>query len=316
MPKYTLATTRDSYLSAWDAMQINDSVEARARKVADDIIALKPRYVPIEAATGVPWYFIGLLHLRESNFNFDTHLHNGDPLNAGGRARRTVHVPKGRPVAPPNNGVTYTFEESAIDALRVEFGKVKSWDIPTMAYYLELYNGFGYRMRGIASPYLWAGSNQYIKGKYIRDGVFDPTAVDSQLGTMVVLKLVLDNMPITSTITILDPPTDPPISPAADLIKPSNKELRKTSRKFRAVEWLQQLFGWTTGVTATVTTLDATQINATKTFIDSIKGFVVSHGVFILIFALIIGFIATNYIKKWMKEDVEQGRYDPSGESK
>jgi len=29
---------------------------------------------------------------------------------------------------------------------------------------------------------LWAGTNQYQSGKYVRDGVYDPNAVDSQPG--------------------------------------------------------------------------------------------------------------------------------------
>ncbi len=47
---------------------------------------------------------------------------------------------------------------------------------------MEMYNGPGYAKRGLPSPYIWAGTNQYAKGKYIADGHFDPNAVDHQLG--------------------------------------------------------------------------------------------------------------------------------------
>ena len=47
---------------------------------------------------------------------------------------------------------------------------------------LEGYNGLGYASRGVPSPYLWAGTNQYKAGKYVRDGVYDPSHVDVQPG--------------------------------------------------------------------------------------------------------------------------------------
>ncbi len=46
----------------------------------------------------------------------------------------------------------------------------------------EKYNGLGYAARGIPSPYVWSGTDQYRSGKYVRDGVFDPSVVDRQLG--------------------------------------------------------------------------------------------------------------------------------------
>ena len=52
----------------------------------------------------------------------------------------------------------------------------------------ELYNGFGYRNHKKPSAYLWAGSNQYEGGKFVKDGVFDPNARDQQLGCMVLFE--------------------------------------------------------------------------------------------------------------------------------
>ena len=49
----------------------------------------KPRYQGLAAATGVPWYFIGIVHAMEASFNFRAHLHNGDfPLGARTRQVR------------------------------------------------------------------------------------------------------------------------------------------------------------------------------------------------------------------------------------
>ena len=147
----------------------------------DRIVANKPRYEVVASRTGVPWYFIGILHNMECSCNFNTHLHNGDPLTA-----RTTHVPQGFPKkgAPP-----FSWEDSAEDALRIKgLDKWADWGIPAMLFKMEQYNGFGYRMHGINSPYLWSFSNQYSKGKFTSDGIFDPNAVSRQIGGAVILR--------------------------------------------------------------------------------------------------------------------------------
>src|SRR5262249_23634365 len=37
------------------------------------------------------------------------------------------------------------------------------------------------------SPYVWASTDQYIRGKYIADGHYDPNATDHQLGCAALL---------------------------------------------------------------------------------------------------------------------------------
>lgn len=324
---YTFEKIKDSYTKAWTNMVIKPNILPVAQRSAKKIIDNKNRYVPLQIATGIPWYFIGLLHMRESNFNFNTHLHNGDPLNANGKYKRTTHVPKNRPVKPPENGKTYTFEESAIDALVYEFGTVKDWSIERIAFLQETYNGFGYRARGVPSAYLWAGSNQYVKGKFIKDGVWDANHVDTQLGVMVVLKCILEMdsssiiIPATTQeeVEIINPdvpvPAEaPPLSPGADIARPTNKEMSKVSRKFNLVNWLKHLFGWTTGITATAKTLDVANITATKSFLDTLKVFINDYGIFLVLGALVAGFVISYLVQEWMKQDVEDGRYTPSGE--
>lgn len=130
---------------------------------------------------GIPWYFIGIIHAMECGFNFAGHLHNGDPLTA-----RTAHVPKGR---PPVGTPPFTWKQSARDALMLHnFHQVSDWSVPHVLFLLEKYNGFGYRLRGLPSPYLWSFSNLYEKGKYVADGEFDPNAVSKQCGAAVILK--------------------------------------------------------------------------------------------------------------------------------
>jgi lysozyme family protein len=121
----------------------------------------------------------------ECGFDFSAHLHNGDPLTA-----RTIQVPKGRPAAgtPP-----FTWRESAVDALTMKkLDRVQDWSAPSMLHLLERYNGLGYRKRGLPSPYLWSFSNHYEKGKFVKDGVYDPNAVSKQCGAAVMLRAVLE----------------------------------------------------------------------------------------------------------------------------
>lgn len=144
------------------------------RKLGDDL-------------NGIPWWFIACVHMLESDFNFETHLHNGDPLTG-----RTVHAPAGRPVEgkPP-----FLWRISAIDALTMPgkmFHLEEDWSIPHALWLLEAYNGHGYRIfHRINSPYLWAGTNHYARGKYVRDGVYDPSAVSKQPGCAGLIKFLL-----------------------------------------------------------------------------------------------------------------------------
>jgi lysozyme family protein len=180
MPALT-ETLRSEYQSLFDTCVIKASrynaVDACVKAISNG----KEVYQKSAAATGVPWYFTGVIHKMECDCNFKTHLHNGDPLNA-----RTTRVPKGR---PRNGNPPFTFFDSAVDALTIEgFTQWNDWSISGMLYCLEKYNGFGYRSRGINTPYLWSFSNQYSKGKFVDDGKYDPNAISQQIGAAVMLR--------------------------------------------------------------------------------------------------------------------------------
>jgi lysozyme family protein len=88
---------------------------------------------------------------------------------------------------------------------------------------LEEYNGLGYAARGVPSPYVWSGTDQYRSGKYVRDGVYDPNAVDSQLGCAGLLMAMMGLDPtISFSGAALAPDTS--ITPATkpSLTKPAN----------------------------------------------------------------------------------------------
>lgn len=145
---------------------------------------LSPRYLRVEVIrlNGVPAPVIFCLHQRESSGSFMCSLAQGDPLT-----HRSRHVPRGR---IPNVDPPYTWEQCAFDALYVvDRLDRKDWCYlsPRMDA-IEGYNGFGYRSRGIPSPYLWSGTSIYTRGKFTRDGHFDRMAIDGQLGCAAILK--------------------------------------------------------------------------------------------------------------------------------
>ena len=159
-------------------------VMATARR----ILGNQDRYEDVSAETGVPWFVIGIIHNMECSLSFKKHLHNGDPLT-----RRTVQIPKGRPIT--HDG-PFTWEESAIDALRYDgLHKVSDWSVERIAFEMEKFNGTGYRRKGIQSPYLWSFSNNYERGKYIKDGVWSSTAVSQQCGAMTILRGLMEIAP-------------------------------------------------------------------------------------------------------------------------
>lgn len=172
-----------SYISLFNMMVINPGSTPVINTIVNKITAGKAQYKEVEAITGVPWFFIGVIHSMEANNDFTRHLHNGDSLKA-----KTVNVPKGRPIGVP----PFTWKASAVDALKyMGYDKVTDWTVPNMLYLFEKYNGFGYRKKGIYSPYLWSFSNLYTKGKYTADGKYDPNAVSRQVGAGVILKTVM-----------------------------------------------------------------------------------------------------------------------------
>ena len=165
----------------YDSMEITDPSRFTAPVAA--INAHAGRYKAVSENARVPWQVIGVIHQREASGNFSCHLHNGDPLTA-----RTFHVPADRPAIgkPP-----FSWEYSALDALNLDKMYAVDWnDLDAALDRIERFNGIGYRKHGINSPYVWAGTNHYTKGKYVSDGHFDPDYVDKQPGCAGMLKLL------------------------------------------------------------------------------------------------------------------------------
>lgn len=191
MSKMTYARLRAEYADLWATLKFRPKRETRASDTAAKIVANRDRYEAVAAEVGaMPWPVVGLIHAMESGLDFDKHLHNGDPLTA-----RTKRVPANRPTT---GSAPFTWHQSAVDALKMkQLGRVKDWSAERIAFECERYNGFGYRLHHphVLSPYLWAGTTHYSRGKYVADGSFSDRAVSRQTGAMALLRAVLDLVP-------------------------------------------------------------------------------------------------------------------------
>ena len=103
--------------------------------------------------------------------------------------------------------------------------------------------------------------------------------------------------------------------PPAQAVPPPEARpvLKKTSRKWWLMEWLRRIFMGSAVGTASFASLD--NINATRSYLDAITGFINSYGVFVLAFACLAGYAITYFVKEYMVEDMESGRYIPSGDN-
>lgn len=182
MPTY--GSMWPTYARQWDHMSVRPSKLAEFNRIAKRLIAAKDRYQAVERTTGVPWYMIAVIHEREASQNFNTQLGQGDPLD-----RISTHIPRGMgPYTGPG-----AWERAAKDALHLDkLDAVRDWRLEKILYYLELYNGWGYHSHGVPSAYVWAGSTVYSSGKYVADGVWSSSAVDTQAGCAPLLKCMMD----------------------------------------------------------------------------------------------------------------------------
>ena len=268
----------ERYKELLERSQVKPEWQSSIDKIANVIVANKEKYKEVEEETGVPWAFIGALHYRESNNNFKTHLHNGDPLSG-----RTFQVPAGRPKEgePP-----FTWIESAIDALEYEgFDNKKDWSLENICERGEVYNGLGYRRMGKPSPYLWSGTNNYVRGKYVEDGVYNGNTVDQQAGIIPVYLRVMELA--------------------------HEKIIRENSRKLNIISWVRDGIKTLIGVIGGLFTMDSFGV-----FKDWLS---VASGIFdpkILITLAVCGalvWVLVNWLDRLMMQDAKAGTWVPSG---
>ena len=152
-------------------------------KAVEQIMAGKEKFDVVAQQTSTPWYIIAVIW-REESADFNTHLVNGDPLTS-----RTTNVPVGRPLIwpPPNNQDRWVY--SAIDAIKFsQLNNTNTLSLGNLLQRVERFNGTGYRVHGLFSPYLWSSTDLYTKGNYVAAGRFDPNATSELIGVVALLR--------------------------------------------------------------------------------------------------------------------------------
>jgi lysozyme family protein len=142
---WTFEATQAGYANLWKTATLKGGADARTPTPSPTrSLPAEQRYRTVQNGTGVPWYFIGALHMRESGCDFAGVLHNGEHIIGTGKV--TTLVPAGR-------GPFATWEEAAIDALKMkDMQRVQSWSPARMLYQAEVYNGLGYVSRAKTRP--------------------------------------------------------------------------------------------------------------------------------------------------------------------
>lgn len=184
-----LSDIAQGYRARFSSLVVRDTAKAELTHFVSRIGEYRSHYQAVAArfSNDLPWFGIALLHAMEADLDFTAHLHNGDPLTA-----RTVHAPTGRPFSgrPP-----FAWADSAFDALCYDgWQRWRDWSLAGLLYRLEAFNGWGYRDSRVAipSPYLWAGCQHYLAGKFVADGKYDPHYISRQVGAGVILRALCD----------------------------------------------------------------------------------------------------------------------------
>lgn len=123
---------REEYLQLFTNCNLNSKYAHLGNRTADRILSQQTRYKSVSGITSVPWHVIAVIHAMESNLNFNCHLHNGDSIHS-----KTTRIPANRPPGEP----PFTWEESAVDALRLEgLTGWSDWSLPSTLFKLEAYS--------------------------------------------------------------------------------------------------------------------------------------------------------------------------------
>ena len=213
----SLETLKATNLRRFKAMHITLDFKT----LATHLLGFKTRYKSVEKITDVPWPIIAAIHHRESSHNFNTQLAQGDPLS-----QVSTHVPKGQ---GPYFGQD-AWERAAGRALIETGGNTwKDWSPGGWTTYLEKYNGLGYSNKGVPSPYVWAGTDQYHSGKYVADGVYSESTVDTQPGCVALIAAMAKQDPTINLNNLASTVSTPIVVPVVPTKEPTKMLNWKTT---------------------------------------------------------------------------------------
>lgn len=219
----------------WEVMHLDPKRMGTFDAAAHRLVGLKPVLDPIAAHPGMnaPWWALAVVLERECGGRTDRYLGNGQRLD-----HKTTIVPIGR---GPFLGAT-AFARGCYDAwidCAPQAGRWGDWTAGGAMTLFELYNGLGYAMRGVPSPYVWSGSDQYRSGKYVADHQYSPVAIDTQIGCA----------PLLSRMRAIDPTIqftgEAPAAPPLPLAPEPSPEVATAQPKVpSAMSWEDEITAW------------------------------------------------------------------------
>ena len=71
---------RQEYQERFAKARISLGVKRPSRRTPRRSSQTGARYEQAVSNTSIPWYFLAIIHGMETGFDFNTHLHNGDPF--------------------------------------------------------------------------------------------------------------------------------------------------------------------------------------------------------------------------------------------
>jgi lysozyme family protein len=213
--QHPLTALHDDYASWVAHAEILPERHAAVTAVAQRIVSVQQRFAHVSTLTGIPVDWMGSSFYREADLDFHCSPAQGDRWD-----RRSVNVPRGLGPYPD-------WDSSALVAYHIDgidLVGAPNWDWVRKCYESEIMNGFGYRDRWhIRSPYVVGATNLQQRGKYVRDGVFDPNVMDTQIGMLPIMMEVIRLMPALGgasaapAAAAVPPPAEtPPRSPLAE----------------------------------------------------------------------------------------------------
>lgn len=188
-----LSAMREDHEQNLSKLKILDSKLNQIKRFIDIAKQNQRKYELVADRTGIPWELIAALHYRESGMKFDTYLHNGQKLG-----KPTTMVPKGilfgegewELAAIHALGGQLTPDElrgnqpkKYFQNIRTSLGIDKNTqELSKLFTFAEIYNGTGYRPKGVPTPYIYSGTNMYNGGLFYADNKFSADRSDRSVG--------------------------------------------------------------------------------------------------------------------------------------
>lgn len=198
--QHPFTALKPEYTQLLSIMRVRPECNEEVTHVAAKLLGYRSRYEPVSQEDGVPVIFIATSFEREADSNFTKNPAQGWSLHS-----RSQWV--------PHNGPFQDWKSAALEAYHLNgLDKVgaANWTWELLCFYGEMFNGFGYRdYHHMHSPYLWGGTNIQTPGKYVADGQFDASHMDTQLGIVAVAKKMVELEPsldISAAALVLPPP--------------------------------------------------------------------------------------------------------------